>query len=146
MKTPSRTSERNIAFVFSQLLIAVAVLARVIIPQGFMIGENIGSDGGNRISIILCTAQGDLPATIDSNGDIRIGEDAPSDHENGDNGPNNHCTFVGALADLSVNSSKFDYKAANWDFSLIAAQYDITQIGNGLAAPPPPKTGPPIFS
>lgn len=132
-------------FVWGQLLIVLAVFMRVIIPQGFMLGEGSQSQSGNTISIILCTAQGELPATINANGEINFDGEAPSNHENEKNGANSHCTFASALSDVSFSGANHEFVAANWDYAFSQSKFIVPQIGLGLAAPPPPKTGPPIL-
>ena len=136
---------RNNAIGLTQFLIAVAIFMRVIIPQGFMIGDNDQSNISNSVKIVLCTAQGELPATIDESGNIKF-EDTSSNHNEGkQNSANSHCTFVSALSDITLAVANLGFVSANWDFAFTQSRFIVPQIGLGLAAPPPPKTGPPTL-
>lgn len=148
MKTLQNAFAPKKAFGLSQLLIVIAVFMRVIIPQGFMLGETAQIGENKSVSIILCTAQGDLPAMMDEKGDIILADAESGDnstHENGQGNANSHCIFAGALADATSDFANFDYVKTNWAFNFSNIEHVQIEIGNGLAAPPPPKTGPPIL-
>ena len=115
----------------------LAVLLRVLIPAGFMLAA--GSDHGAS-KIVVCSGQGAVEVMVDSHGH-RI--KAPADHGKGKGG-DRPCAFA-AMATAPLNSNQA-LKAAPAVYASLAptAQYSAQRPGLGLAAPPPPKTGPPL--
>ena len=117
----------------SLAIFACAMLVRVLIPAGWM--PTTGSDGMVRISI--CTGMGAQAAWLDRDG--KIHKDAP---KSGHHDPQ-PCGFgilglgLGTAADITPLLPTAPTAAA----ILVARQTLV--IGNGLAAPPPPSTGPP---
>ena len=114
-------------------LIACAMLLRVIIPAGWM--PTTGVDGMVRISV--CTGMGAETAWIDHDG--KIHKDAPA----GSHHDPQPCGFgvLGLGLDetpaLLLPLPAFAAAAV----ALVARQ--TLSVGHGLAAPPPPSTGPP---
>jgi len=115
-------------------LLAVVLLARVLIPAGWM----PSSDQGRWISI--CSGDGKSMAFVDPHGNSKPSAPAHGDHTM------QHCVFAGASVtdDLpSLGSALLvpfaTVSAPVWPFVQVA-------IGHGLAAPPPPKTGPPALN
>jgi len=121
-----------------RLLLAVfacAMLLRIAIPEGWM---PVTDAGGWRLTI--CTGMGPLEMMADMPG---MGHHkAPAGQDQGDH----PCTFAGlgmaaALPDLPPAP---DLPAAISVPTLI--MLGIVAVGRGLAAPPPPATGPPILT
>ena len=112
--------------------VAFALLIRVLVPAGFM------PETGKGFSITLCTGMGAMPAWVDEHGQIHKGKQAP------DKQVEHPCAFgaFGAALDLPGVAGglilPFFLPAA-----LASALGDVVAIGHGLAAPPPPSTGPP---
>ena len=114
------------------VLIACAMLLRVLIPAGWM--PTTGADGMARISI--CTGMGAETAWIDHDG--KIHKDAPT----GSHHDPQPCGF-GVLG-LGLDETPaliLPLPAIAAAAALIARQ--SLSVGHGLAAPPPPSTGPP---
>jgi len=114
-------------------LIAFAMLLRVIVPAGWM--PTTGADGAIRISI--CTGMGAETAYIDRDG--KLHKEAPG----GTHHDPQPCGF-GALA-LGLNGGPapallLPFVAAT---AVERGAFQTASIGQGLAAPPPPSTGPP---
>lgn len=113
-------------------LLAIALFVRLLVPAGWM------PAAGQGYAIMLCTDMGAAIAWVDEDGNVRKDAPAPSGT------PDHHCTFAGFSAALT---------APDWPGSAIAladlanpttkAAFDTATIGHGLAAPPPPPTGPP---
>jgi hypothetical protein len=129
---------KRVAYVLAALALAVQAL----VPTGYMIGKGARDQA---IAITLCTVTGNVTAFLSSDGQIvetKPGSDTP--HDSGEEGTS-LCGFaaqsVAAFSPLqpSVEPQPFDASAAT------AQSYtSIAAPGRGLAAPPPPKTGPPI--
>ena len=105
---------------------------RVAVPSGWM--PSIGADG---TVITICTGTGLTEVTIDADG--KIHKSSPHDKSKAD-AP---CAFAGVGAAIDV----FDPVAALAAFGHVDATtaQQASHIGQGLAAPPPPSTGPPIL-
>lgn len=123
----------------------LAIAIKVAIPAGFMVAPQALAAG--LTPIVLCTAEGNVTAFMDGDGQILAhgeqgqvgdGQDLPGGHDG------HPCTFASPgtpLAAPTANSLPVTFltvmKLAD-DVNLIVAP------GLGLAAPPPPKTGPPL--
>nr|WP_206377020.1 DUF2946 family protein [Sphingomonas sp. G-3-2-10] len=113
-------------------LIALALLMRVLVPGGWM--PAAAADG---FAITLCTGTGMETAWIDAEGGIH--KDKPS----GEAGADQHCAFAGmGMAMLGGDASAALAAPAPAQVELPARPLQAA-IGQGLAAPPPPATGPP---
>ena len=115
-------------------LAAFALALRLLVPAGYMPAD------GKGLRITLCTGDGMVAAWVDSQGNLHKGEKAPE-------GKGDHpCAFagVGALAEAGSPADALEPPA------LLARVQptlpDHAFPGRGLAAPPPPQTGPPLFA
>ncbi|WP_404712699.1 hypothetical protein [Sphingomonas sp. MMS24-J13] len=116
-------------------ILAAVLLLRVLIPQGWM---PVQTDNGWQITI--CTGTGPMQMTMPALPGQRHlpgGQDhAPGDHP---------CTFAGfALAIDRAMPPMLALPPVPISGWLITTARSIA-IGRGLAAPPPPATGPPGF-
>jgi hypothetical protein len=119
----------------------LALFFQAVIPSGYML--NSARDGGSLIT--LCTSDGDLTAWMDKDG--QVFETAPSDdgsNKNSDRHPEK-CLSAGQSAALFAPFQELQTAPQiglqnsgdpNRKYGLV--------VGHGLAAPPPPKTGPPV--
>ena len=130
--TVDRTLTRHIALAF----IACALLLRILIPTGWM--PATGVDGMIRIS--MCTGMGAQTAWIDRDG--KIHKDAPS---SGHHDPQ-PCGFgVLAYGFDQPPAVILPLPALAPVVAVLMARQSLS-IGHGLAAPPPPSTGPPSLT
>lgn len=114
------------------MLLAVALLVRLVIPAGWM------PVAGNGYAITLCTGAGIVSAWVDADGVVHKDGKAPAQK------PDHPCTFAGLSADLLAGGTSSFLGHFVAFSSLIAAKaFETVAIGRGLAAPPPPPTGPP---
>ena len=139
---------------FFLALVVLALAARALVPSGWMVAP--GADGVPRLA--LCSGAGviDLKADADADADADAGAAAamakamPGMHHDGHDGapshPDHPCAFVGAalastlpVVDLPVHRAPLAAPAPRLRGLAVA-------IGRGLAAPPPPQTGPPAFA
>lgn len=122
------------------VLTVLALSLQALVPSGYMVGAS--AHGG--VEITLCTAQGNVSAIMLADGQIVAQTDR--DHTPTDDTPDSPlCAFIGHNVVAQVP-----------DMSplLVVASFEATQSrqpapskpapGYGLAAPPPPKTGPPV--
>ena len=117
-------------------ILGAALLLRVLVPTGWMPAH--GADGVTRIT--LCTPNGVAHAWVDADGAIH--DKKP--HEK--SGADQPCAFTGlAMAgDLPAIAALPATIAPSAAAPSIAGAR--ASIGHGLAAPPPPSTGPPAFA
>lgn len=114
------------------MLLAMALLVRLIVPTGWM------PVAGNGYAITLCTGAGMISAWVDDKGVVHKDGKGPaqkSDHP---------CTFAGFSADLaSANAFPVLDGLAIFASLIVRGTNRAVSVGRGLAAPPPPQTGPP---
>lgn len=127
---------------FSRLAITMAMLAvmiRVLIPAGFMVAT--GSEaGGSRI--VICSPQGAVEVLIDSSGN-RV---KPPAEDHGKSKVGEHpCAFATVATATLTSDLVIGAEAAVYSDLASASASPAQRPGLGLAAPPPPKTGPPIL-
>jgi len=121
-------------------ILAVAMLARALVPAGWMPAIQ-----GDRVRLILCdgTATAAIAPVGAMAGMAHHGRDAPAHHPGGM--PDHPCAFAGAVAALAsplAASPPILRPAA----AVALPERRLVSIGRGLAAPPPPPTGPPAFA
>lgn len=128
------------------LILACALAVRVLIPAGFMIGQTAS---GAR-ALVLCPGQNDAPAMPGMHHDMaHMMPDGSmmSGHDTGkqshDPGTDRPCAFaaVGLAVDTPI-SAPLPAPAPPPAFIGLHTQAPSAP-GRGLAAPPPPATGPP---
>ena len=116
-------------------LLALTLALRVIVPSGFM--PTTDADGMVRIS--LCSGMGPQTAWLDKQGHVH--KEAPTKNQH-DPQP---CEFgVLALGADVPNAPAMEPLIPVSEITPFRPSYAVA-IGHGLAAPPPPSTGPPIL-
>ncbi|KQX20892.1 MULTISPECIES: hypothetical protein [unclassified Sphingomonas] len=112
--------------------VVAALFMRLLVPAGWMPASERG------LAITLCTGTGAQQAWVDGQGKIHKGKpgEGRADHP---------CVFAGFAALLDLPSA-IDLPAGPQPFATALPVFAGTAvaIGRGLAAPPPPSTGPPI--
>jgi hypothetical protein len=121
-------------------LASLALFLKILIPPGYMAAP--AKPDGPAFALVLCTAQGMVTLDPADHPD-GAGESAPTDDDGARHSP---CVFAGH----SLNAPAPDLRAVEIvafpslaDRPLIA-RTDVVP-GRGLAAPPPPATGPPLL-
>lgn len=113
-------------------LLALALALRVLVPAGWMPAE------GQGVAITLCSGEGAVPAWVDAQGKIHKHDPAQgsmADHP---------CAFAGMGAPMlggEVPAPPLALPVPRDEIAGLAIA--PAAIGQGLAAPPPPATGPP---
>lgn len=125
----SRTALRPVRGIALTLL-ALALAVRLLVPAGWMPAQ------GQGFAITLCTGAGAVEAWVDADGKLGKRPAAP------DSGNGKHCAFAGLGAPLPGPMAE---PAAPFAPAVtISPPPALTAaVGRGLAAPPPPATGPP---
>jgi hypothetical protein len=123
---PSRRAFQSLGL----LLIAAALLLRLAVPQGWM----PSADGK---WITFCSGMGIETLWLDSEGQRH--DDAPA------NGESSPCAFAGLGAALDVPDQQHAVRPQFPDYAAVFVPSTRSAIGHGLAAPPPPQTGPPTL-
>lgn len=112
-------------------LLALALMFRVLIPVGWM------PTTGSGFAITLCTGMGAVTAWVDKDGHTH--KEKPAQESTG-----HPCTFSGFSAALDLPDLGAAVVAPRpVQTALLITRIAEVAIGRGLAAPPPPPTGPP---
>lgn len=116
-------------------LLVAALFARGFAPEGWMPGRS--ASGG--LELTLCNGMGGDTVVVTSDGRI---EHKKADHDRADH----PCAFAGlGIADTAPPTVALD--APSPALAAPSAIFAISVApGRGLAAPPPPPTGPPAFA
>lgn len=120
------------------MLAALALFVRLLFPTGFMLSP----DRTALPTIVICTGQGAMTVTLDANGHKVEAGQGGSDHKS--DGKTSHpCTF--AAATVSAVAPVLVAVLIPQQLARVAGAPRLTtqRPGLGLAAPPPPTTGPP---
>lgn len=113
-------------------LVACALLLRIAVPGGWM-----PSDQGRWIE--LCTGDGMVTAFVDARGSLHDSDPGEA-HK-----AKQHCAFAGLTAPFDPPIAiEPELLAATTEPTSSPQPFSVA-IGQGLAAPPPPSTGPPAF-
>lgn len=122
-------------------LATLTVLVRLLFPSGFMLSP----DRAAAPTLVICTGQGAMTVVLDAQGHAQKVEAGHKGDPRSDGKTSHPCTFAVATAAfnapllIAAPIPKILVRA-------IAAPLMTTQRpGQGLAAPPPPTTGPPTI-
>jgi len=124
--TATRTIRDRIALALLGLVLAV----RVLVPAGWMPAQQ-----GPGFAIAMCSGSGAEAVWVDTEG--KVHKQAPA--AMGDQ----HCAFAGLGAPMLGSDLPPAILPAVRAGAAPALQPALAAIGHGLAAPPPPATGPP---
>lgn len=121
----------------------LAMVVRALVPSGFMLAHADGADGGRYLTIELCEEHAGPLQVVDlDTGEVLDADDLPKGEGDASNPP--PCVFGGAAA---VHAPDLAVAAVILQASINAAPVAIEHVrpGRGIAAPPPPSTGPPVL-
>lgn len=119
---------------FALFCLVVLMLLRALVPTGWMPAAS-----GDGFTITICTSDGRVSAWLDADGTIH--RDAPGDDGAGKDSP---CLFALGIPPLPAMAAAIVAKVAFVILLPTPTLIDVA-IGRGLAAPPPPPTGPPTI-
>lgn len=127
------------------LLLGLTLMARIIVPSGFMVAPAMA---GAAPMIVICTGQGMMKMALPQAGTPSTEHGAPghNDGHHDDKAADHPCAFAAASA--SVDLAALLHPTAAIGVTADTAPIDrlAPRPGLGLAAPPPPKTGPPLHN
>ena len=115
-------------------LLALALLVRALVPTGWM--PVATADG---FGIVLCAGQAPVPHAM-------AGMHHGSGKQDGPAVPDHPCAFAGL--GLAADTAPPPLVLPMRPVAVVAAAVPVlvVAVGQGLAAPPPPATGPPPFA
>ncbi|MBC2776638.1 hypothetical protein [Parasphingopyxis marina] len=119
------------------LFVAMALLSKIAVPAGWM---PVNDDGVTRIT--LCTGYGIADAWIDENGNLHRENPQEGGHDRGDQ----PCSFAAAATPFDGGPATPELAAPVADGFPDPLDRSTLIPGRGLAAPPPPATGPPLLA
>ncbi|MCW3796881.1 hypothetical protein OMW55_03555 [Sphingomonas sp. BN140010] len=133
------------------LLLGLGLLVRALVPAGWM--PIVAPDG---IRLVLCSGlQETAPSPSYEPGHHRSGEGHQmvaghgGGHGKGEQGKKSDRTAPCTFAASALNVPLPPVPAALLDLlviKVVASAFSLVRMGQGLAAPPPPSTGPPSIS
>ncbi len=135
------STKNNAIFYCARMILFVSLVLRFLIPQGFMIDDR--ANGDNHIRIVLCKSQGSELTTLDLTNAIIQSHKKDKSDKNSQNQNMEHCNFVGFNAAIDLQSADLSFDKPLFEKTTDISDKINVYIGNGLAAPPPPATGPP---
>jgi hypothetical protein len=112
-------------------LLALVLFARLIVPAGFMPAEQNGP------TFVLCTGEGTITGWIGADGTVHKEQDKQKTNRDAP------CAFAGIGASLLGTAPVIAMIAITVALPLADGLAASATVGRGLAAPPPPQTGPP---
>jgi hypothetical protein len=118
----------------SMLLILCALAVRFTIPAGWM------PSAEHSFAVTVCTGVNMSTVWIDTKG--KIHKTDPAKHKVADHEP---CAFAGVFGAADVATPIAALPVLPNANQILALTTIPASIGKGLAAPPPPSTGPPSF-
>jgi hypothetical protein len=119
-------------------LATLAVLIRLLFPSGFMLSPDRAAP-----TLVICTGQGAMTVAIDAEGKAHKVEAGDKDHGKSDGKTSHPCTFAVAMAAFTAPLLIATPIPAILVRAISQALRTTQRPGLGLAAPPPPTTGPP---
>lgn len=118
-------------------LLGLALLTRALVPAGWM------PTGKQAFAVTVCTGMDTQTVWIDRDGTIHKSDPSKKPHD-GDG--KQDCAFAG-LGTPGVAADAADFSAvAQAESTELPLPVAAVAIGRGLAAPPPPSTGPPLLT
>jgi hypothetical protein len=118
------------------VLTVIALALRFALPAGAMLAKPV--EEGALPSIVVCTSAGMVE--VATKGDYGVPADKPAKKDANSGEP---CVFASVGAPLLVPSFSLDGLEQSAVAVLEVWGYGLQRPGEGLAAPPPPATGPP---
>jgi hypothetical protein len=118
-------------------LFAFALFVRAFVPEGWM--PMTSADGG--IGLMICSGMApDTPMAMAMDGHGDVHKQRPARDQSGDH----PCAFAGIGLAHATAPELLAPEPLRTDFVEHRLPETLAAIGHGLAAPPPPQTGPPL--
>ncbi|MBL8544293.1 MAG: hypothetical protein JNJ63_10855 [Hyphomonadaceae bacterium] len=130
-----RSAHKRFAPVWA-LLALVAISVRALVPAGYMLAPSAQAGG---MAVTICTAQGAVDVVLDP-----AGGEHKQKNDSQQRSADAPCVFAGA-APLAAPDAAIALAAPALPSAPVDYVFAALAPGRGLAAPPPPSTGPPIL-
>lgn len=119
---------------FALVLLVMALAVKALVPTGWM------PSAERSFALTICTGMDTQTIWMDSKGGLH--KENPDDHKQSEHDP---CAFAGTVDIPSLAQAATYQPKSKIGASAQPYQTQLVNIGHGLAAPPPPQTGPPIL-
>ena len=120
----------------------MALLLRAVMPAGYMLAE-ADTGSGRYLTLELCDSHGGQPMLVDLDTGKIVKAPAKSGTHDKSSQPQPPCLLCASFASVAAPLPTMDVvhhaRVADVGYSIVR---DL-QPGRGIAAPPPPSTGPP---
>jgi hypothetical protein len=133
----SAGQQRQVQIVTAMLL-ALVLVTRILVPPGWMPAAE-----GGLFRISLCTAWGPVAAPIDHKGQVHHQLHGKQGHSGPDGAKDPPCTFAGLASAWLIEPPTPISAQPLLQPPSVSLTSLVLAVGRGLAAPPPPATGPP---
>lgn len=124
--------------VLTALLLAVLLCGKLLVPSGWM---PVQTQRG--LTIMLCSGNGPAEAWVDEAGQLHQGH-KPGDGGKGEPGAKDPCPYGALNVPVDVPAALALAAPLAPTSAVIPPLTRAVAVGRGLAAPPPPATGPPV--
>jgi hypothetical protein len=116
----------------------LALLVRAFVPAGFMLAE-ADTGSGRYLTLELCDSHGGVPKVVD----LETGKimDAPVKGQGSDEQP--PCVFCASVVTMASPEPIVELIKFVAEHGVDFVEIRDLRPGRGIAAPPPPSTGPP---
>lgn len=120
----------------------LALLVRAVVPAGYMLAE-ADTGSGRYLTLELCDAHGGQPMLVDLDTGKIIKAPAKTGNHDKSGQTQPQCLLCASFSTVAAPLPTVDVvhhaRVIDFDYSIVR---DL-QPGRGIAAPPPPSTGPP---
>lgn len=120
-------------------LFASALLLRMLVPAGWM------PAAGGDLRIVICTGMGAAEAPPEALKAMAAYAGHKSPDHDGKSSPDHPCSFFGLALAMALAATPAPLEAPKPAQAFEPPALTVA-IGRGLAAPPPPSTGPPAIA
>ncbi|MGE3693250.1 MAG: DUF2946 family protein [Novosphingobium sp.] len=127
-------TERSGSRILLALALGMFLAVRALVPAGMMPVQT-----AQGYAVTLCTGAGPVDGWVDASGKFHKGQSGKGQSKS-------DCPFAGLGAKMVFAAPSAFVPATLVHFRTVNAFPGIVGIGHGLAAPPPPQTGPPALT
>ena len=138
----SRSRRTGLLKGFTLVMVWCALAVRIVVPQGYM-----WSSGANGMpEMTACSAEA-MPLAVTPLATAALAAQHHSDQRDHDGKSVDHpCAFAAASAAVDLAVAVHPAASISFEREVPVSSRLVATPGRGLAAPPPPKTGPPAFA
>ena len=120
------------------VLLAAVLLGKLLVPGGWMPVQT-----GRGVAVMLCSGTGPMDGWVDAAGKVHIGKQPTGKAPARDGGAKDPCPYGALHAPALLDLAPETAPVLVADTAPVPPARLAVAVGRGLAAPPPPSTGPP---